>query len=235
MKIILIGYGKMGKLLEIKAKERGHHIIKVLNNPNWSKEDLLGSDVAIDFSNPFSAVENIHKSFKIGVPIIVGTTGWYDQIEKVKSWCNVYNGSILSATNFSLGIHVFFEVNKQLSKLMNNQKSYTTTIKETHHKEKIDSPSGTAITTAEIILSELDRYNQWNNLESEAKDSITIISKRETKVPGTHEVVYENNIDELTISHRAKNREGFATGAIIAAEFILGKKGFYTIKDILKL
>ena len=234
MKIVLIGYGKMGKLLEIKAKERGHNILKALNNPNWSKEDLLGSDVAIDFSNPSSAVENIHKSFQIGVPIIVGTTGWYDQIEKVKSWCKDYNGSILPATNFSLGVNIFFEINKQLSKLMNNHKSYSTLIKETHHKEKLDSPSGTAITTAEIILSELSKYSQWNNLETKAKDSLPIISKREIEVPGTHEVVYENNIDELSLSHRAKNREGFATGAIVAAEFILGKKGFYTIKDIIK-
>ena len=117
---------------------------------------------------------------------------------------------------------------------MNNHKSYSTLIKETHHKEKLDSPSGTAITTAEIILSELSKYSQWNNLESKAKDSLPIISKRETEVPGTHEVVYENNIDELSLSHRAKNREGFAIGAIVAAEFILGKKGFYTIKDILK-
>ena len=234
MNIILIGYGKMGKLLKIKAQERGHNILKVLNKPSWSKEDLLGSDLAIDFSNPSSALENIHKSFQIGVPIIVGTTGWYGQIEKVKSWCFEYNGSILPATNFSLGVNIFFEINKQLSKLMNNQKSYSTIIKETHHKEKLDSPSGTAITTAEIILNELDKYNQWNNLESEAKHSIPIISKRVTELPGTHEVIYENNIDELTISHRAKNREGFATGAIMAAEFILGKKGFYTIKDILK-
>jgi 4-hydroxy-tetrahydrodipicolinate reductase len=141
----------------------------------------------------------------------------------------------LPATNFSLGVNIFFEINKQLSKLMNNHKSYSTLIKETHHKEKLDSPSGTAITTAEIILSELSKYSQWNNLESKAKDSLPIISKREIEVPGTHEVVYENNIDELSLSHRAKNREGFATGAIVAAEFILGKKGFYTIKDILKL
>ena len=145
-----------------------------------------------------------------------------------------YNGSILPATNFSLGVNIFFEINKQLSKLMNNHKSYSTIIKETHHKEKLDSPSGTAITTAEIILSELSKYSQWNNLETKAKDSLPIISKREIEVPGTHEVVYENNIDELCLSHRAKNREGFATGAIVAAEFILGKKGFYTIKDILK-
>jgi 4-hydroxy-tetrahydrodipicolinate reductase len=234
MKIILIGYGKMGKLLEIKAKERKHIILKVLNNPKWSKEDLVGCDVAIDFSNPSSALENIHKSFQIGVPIVVGTTGWYDQIEKVKFWCNKYDGSILPATNFSLGVNIFFEINKHLSKLMNNHKSYTSRIEETHHKEKIDSPSGTAITTAEIILSELDKYTQWSNSYSNVKDNLNIVSKRENQVPGIHEVFYENNIDEITVSHRAKNREGFAIGAIVAAEFILGKKGFYSIKDILK-
>ena len=234
MKIVLIGYGKMGKLLEIKAEERGHSIFKVLNKPNWLKEDLLGSDVAIDFSNPNSALENIYKSFQIGIPIVVGTTGWYEEIEKVKSWCNEYNGSILPATNFSLGVNIFFEINKQLSKFMNNQKSYSTVIKETHHKEKLDSPSGTAITTADIILSELDHYSKWKNEKSRAENVLPIISKRENDVMGTHEVVYENNIDELTLSHKAKNREGFANGAIVAAEFIFGKKGFYSIKDIFK-
>lgn len=234
MKITLIGYGKMGKLLEIKAQERKHVISKILDHPNWSKEDLLGCDVAIDFSNPSSALENIYKSFKIGIPIIVGTTGWYGQINEVKSWCKEYNGTILPATNFSLGVNIFFEINKQLSKLMNNQKSYDTIIKETHHKQKIDSPSGTAITTADLIINELDKYNQWNNFEDNNKNSLSVISKRENGVPGIHEVIYENNIDQLTISHRAKNREGFATGAIVAAEFILGKKGFFTIKDILK-
>ena len=234
MKIVLIGYGKMGKLLEIKAEERGHSIFKVLNNPNWLKEDLLGSDVAIDFSNPNSALENIYKSFQIGIPIVVGTTGWYEEVEKVKSWCDEYNGSILPATNFSLGVNIFFAINKQLSKFMNNHKSYSTVIKETHHKEKLDSPSGTAISTADIILNELDQYSKWKNEESREEDVLPIISKRENGVPGTHEVVYENNIDELTLSHRAKNREGFATGALVAAEFIFDKKGFYSIEDILK-
>ena len=234
MKIAIIGYGKMGKLLEIKAKERKHTISKILNNQKWTFQDLTDSDMAIDFSSPDSAVDNIHKAFQANVPIVVGTTGWNKDFDKVKNWCNEYNGAILPSSNFSLGVNIFFEINKQLSKIMNRQKSYSAKISETHHTEKVDSPSGTAITTAEIILEEMDYYSNWVSNSSNYGNNLPIIAKRQAGVAGTHEVIYESNIDELSISHRAKNRDGFAIGAIIAAEFLKNKKGLFSMKDVVK-
>ena len=234
MKIALIGYGKMGKLLEIKAKERKHTISKILKNKKWTSLDLMDSDMAIDFSSPDSAVDNIHKALMANVPIVVGTTGWNKDSDKVKNWCNEYNGAILPSSNFSLGVNIFFEINKQLSKIMNQQKSYSAKISETHHSEKVDSPSGTAITTAEIILEEMNHYSNWVSNTSNYGDNLPIIAKRQAGVAGTHEVIYESNIDELSISHRAKNRDGFAIGAIIAAEFLHNKKGLFSMKDVVK-
>jgi 4-hydroxy-tetrahydrodipicolinate reductase len=234
MKIALIGYGKMGRLLEIKAKERNHTISKILKNKKWTSQDLRESDMAIDFSSPDSAVDNIHKAFKANLPIIVGTTGWNKDFDKVKNWCNEYNGAILTSSNFSLGVNIFFEINKQLSKIMNQHNSYSAKINETHHTEKVDSPSGTAITTAEIILEEMDYYSNWLSNTSNYGNNLPIIAKRQEGVAGTHEVIYESNIDELSISHRAKNRDGFAIGAIIAAEFLYNKKGLFSMKDVVK-
>ena len=234
MKIALIGYGKMGKILEIKAKERNHTISKILKNKKWTSQDLMESDMAIDFSSPDSALDNIYKAFKANVPIVVGTTGWNKGFDKVKNWCNEYNGAILPSSNFSLGVNIFFEINKKLSKIMNQQKSYSAKINETHHTEKVDSPSGTAITTAEIILEEMDDYSNWVSNNSNYGNNLPIIAKRQAGEPGTHEVIYESNIDELSISHRAKNRDGFAIGAIIAAEFLYNKKGLFSMKDVVK-
>ena len=234
MKIALIGYGKMGKILEIKAKERNHTISKILKNKKWTSQDLMESDMAIDFSSPDSALDNIYKAFKANVPIVVGTTGWNKGFDKVKNWCNEYNGAILPSSNFSLGVNIFFEINKKLSKIMNQQKSYSAKINETHHTEKVDSPSGTAITTAEIILEEMDNYSNWVSNNSNYGNNLPIIAKRQAGEPGTHEVIYESNIDELSISHRAKNRDGFAIGAIIAAEFLYNKKGLFSMKDVVK-
>jgi 4-hydroxy-tetrahydrodipicolinate reductase len=234
MKIALIGYGKMGRLLEIKAKERNHTISKILKNKKWTSQDLRESDMAIDFSSPDSAVDNIHKAFKANIPIVVGTTGWNKDFDKVKNWCNKYNGAILLSSNFSLGVNIFFEINKQLSKIMNQHNSYSAKINETHHREKVDSPSGTAITTAEIILEEMDHYSNWLSNTSNYGNNLPIIAKRQEGVAGTHEVIYDSNIDELSISHRAKNRDGFAIGAIIAAEFLYNKKGLFSMKDVVK-
>tara|TARA_B110001454_G_scaffold215695_1_gene237625 strand:+ start:80 stop:787 length:708 start_codon:yes stop_codon:yes gene_type:complete len=235
MKIALIGYGKMGQLLETKAKERSHSISKIIKNQNWTSKDIQDCDIAIDFSNPSSVVDNILKAFKANIPIVVGTTGWNEQFEKVVKWCEHYNGAILPSSNFSLGVNIFFEINKQLSKIMNHQKSYSAKINEIHHLEKIDSPSGTAITTSEIILKELDHYSNWLSNSSNYGDNLPIIAKREAGVAGTHEVIYESNIDELSISHKAKNRNGFAVGAIIAAEFLINKKGLFYMKDVIKI
>ena len=234
MKIALIGYGKMGKILEIKAKERNHTISKILKNKKWTSQDLMESEMAIDFSSPDSAVDNIHKAFKANVPIVVGTTGWNKDFDKVKNWCNEYNGAILPSSNFSLGVNIFFEMNRQLSKIMNRQKSYSAKISETHHTEKVDSLSGTAITTSEMILEEMDYYSNWVSNSSNYGNNLPIIAKRQAGVAGTHEVIYESNIDELSISHRAKNRDGFAIGAIIAAEFLKNKKGLFSMKDVVK-
>jgi 4-hydroxy-tetrahydrodipicolinate reductase len=234
MKITLIGYGKMGKLLEIKAKERNHIISKILKNQKWTSQDLMDSDIAIDFSSPDSVTDNINKAFRANLPIIVGTTGWNKDFDKVKNWCNEYNGAILTSSNFSLGVNIFFEINKQLSKIMNQHNSYSAKINETHHTEKVDSPSGTAITTAEIILEEMDHYSNWLSNTSNYGNNLPIIAKRQEGVAGTHEVIYDSNIDELSISHRAKNRDGFAIGAIIAAEFLYNKKGLFSMKDVVK-
>jgi 4-hydroxy-tetrahydrodipicolinate reductase len=234
MKIALIGYGKMGKLLEIKAKERNHTISKIFKNKKWTFKDLMDSDMAIDFSSPDSATDNIYKAFKANIPIVVGTTGWNKDFDKVKNWCNEYNGAILPSSNFSMGVNIFFEINKQLSKIMNQQKSYSAKISETHHTEKVDSPSGTAITTAEIILDEMDHYSNWVSNNSNYDNKLPIIAKRQAGVAGIHEVIYESNIDELSISHKAKSRDGFAIGAIIAAEFLHNKKGLFSMKDVVK-
>tara|TARA_B100001121_G_scaffold77635_1_gene68833 strand:+ start:1830 stop:2537 length:708 start_codon:yes stop_codon:yes gene_type:complete len=234
MKIAIIGYGKMGKLIEKIAKERGSDIFMIINDSNWISSDIEGADVAIEFSSPESAVENIHKSLKVGVPIVVGTTGWYDKLDQVKQWVVNYDSAFLAATNFSIGVNIFYEINKKLASLMNFNSSYKPIVKEIHHTQKLDSPSGTAITIADQIIDKLNDYNKWEEADKVDSKTIQIVAKRQENIPGTHEVVYENNIDKLSISHKAKNRNGFALGAVVAAEFLAGKKGIYTMSDIIK-
>ena len=234
MKIAIIGYGKMGKLIEKIAKERGADIFMIINDSNWISSDIEGADVAIEFSSPESAVENIHKSLKVGVPIVVGTTGWYDKLDQVKQWVVNYDSAFLAATNFSIGVNIFYEINKKLASLMNFNSSYKPIVKEIHHTQKLDSPSGTAITIADQIIDKLNDYNKWEEADKVDSKTIQIVAKRQKNIPGTHEVVYENNIDKLSISHKAKNRNGFALGAVVAAEFLAGKKGIYTMSDIIK-
>jgi len=234
MKIALIGYGKMGKLLEIKAKERNHTISKILKNKNWTSQDLMDSDMAIDFSSPDSAVDNIHKAFKANVPIVVGTTGWNKDFDKVKNWCNEYNGAILPSSNFSLGVNIFFEINRQLAKIMSNHPEYVIKMKEIHHTEKIDAPSGTAITLAESIIKETD-YQKWSLNKDFKENEISIEAQRLSDKTGTHEVIYKSDIDEIKIKHAAVNREGFGLGAVIAAEWLIGKKGVFSMKDVLNI
>ena len=234
MKIAIIGYGKMGKLIEKIAKERGADIFMIINDSNWISSDIEGADVAIEFSSPESAVENIHKSLKVGVPIVVGTTGWYDKLDQVKQWVVNYDSAFLAATNFSIGVNIFYEINKKLASLMNFNSSYKPIVKEIHHTQKLDSPSGTAINIADQIIDKLNDYNKWEEADKVDSKTIQIVAKRQENIPGTHEVVYENNIDKLSISHKAKNRNGFALGAVVAAEFLVGKKGIYTMSDIIK-
>lgn len=237
MKIALSGYGKMGKEIEKIALDRGHQIVAKFNDPDdWDgkMEELQQADVAIEFSMPHSVVSNIFKCFDANVPVVVGTTGWFGQLEHVKEVCSKHNRSILYASNFSIGVNLFFEVNRTLAKLMNEHEGYTVQMEETHHTAKVDSPSGTAIKLANDIIDQLDRKDVWVNENSEKDYELEILSHRVENVPGTHNVKYSSEIDELEISHTAKSRVGFAKGAVLAAEWLANKKGVYTMSDLLK-
>ncbi|MFT6167120.1 MAG: 4-hydroxy-tetrahydrodipicolinate reductase [Vicingaceae bacterium] len=237
MKIALLGYGKMGKAIEIIAVERGHEIVLKINADNIKDltiENLKVADVAIEFSTPEHVISNISTSLKAGTPIVVGTTGWYDRQDDVYTQVKELDGTFLAASNFSVGVNIFFEINRRLAELMANQNSYSSTIKEIHHTEKLDSPSGTAITLADEIILQNTTYSSWKNSPSEKKDALEIISIREPQVPGTHEVTYDSDIDQISIKHEAKNRKGFALGAVLAAEFIQPKKGIFNMQDVLK-
>ena len=237
MKIALSGYGKMGKEIEKIALERGHEIVAKFNDPDdWAgKEDQLKTaDVAIEFSMPHSVVSNIFKCFDANVPVVVGTTGWFGQLDHVKSVCREHNRSFLYASNFSIGVNLFFEINRTLARLMNEHEGYTVSIDETHHTSKVDSPSGTAIKLANDVIDGLDRKDVWVNKPNAKDYELEIISHRVENVPGTHHVKYESDIDEIQISHTAKSRAGFAKGAVLAAEWLANKKGVYTMNDLLK-
>jgi 4-hydroxy-tetrahydrodipicolinate reductase len=242
MKIALIGYGKMGKLLERFAQERGHDICIIIDVDNASdirSERFKEADVAIEFSVPHAALEHIYHSFEADVPIVVGTTGWYDELAIVQQKCAAGNNTLLYASNFSIGVNVFFYVNKVLAKLMNRYPQYDVQVEEIHHTQKLDAPSGTAITIAEGILDGLERKNTWvNEVVGQQEDVITqpnellIESHRIEEVPGTHTVIYSSEVDELEFKHTAHSRAGFALGAILAAEWLQDKKGFYSIQDM---
>lgn len=242
MKIALIGYGKMGKLLERFAQERGHEICITIDADNASdirSERFKEADVAIEFSVPHAALEHIYDAFEADVPIVVGTTGWYDELAAVEQKCRAGNNTLLYASNFSVGVNVFFYVNKVLAKLMNRYPQYDVQVEEIHHTQKLDAPSGTAITIAEGILDGLERKNTWvNEVIGQQEDVVTkpnellIESHRIEEVPGTHTVIYSSEVDELKFKHTAHSRAGFALGAILAAEWLYGKKGFYSIQDM---
>lgn len=235
MRIAIIGYGKMGKLIEKIALDRGHEISNIFNDSKWSFNDIKGADIAIEFSNPKSALDNIKKSLDAGVSVVVGTTGWYKDLDEVKQWISENNCALLASTNFSIGVNIFYEINKKLASLMNKQNAYKPTLTEIHHTEKLDSPSGTAITIAEQVVSEINDLDSWEESEIVDGSTLKVIAKRENQVPGTHEICYESEIDKISISHEAFNRKGFAQGAVIAAEQMIGKKGFYSMSDIIKL
>ena len=237
MKIALLGYGKMGKAIESVALERGHEVVLKINSSNLcdlTKEKLQKVDVAIEFSIPEQALANIELCLQAGTPVAVGTTGWSDSKEFVYEQVRKSNGSFLSASNFSVGVNVFFEINRRLAELMGNHKSYTSEIQEIHHTEKLDSPSGTAITLADEIIKSNDLYSHWENEANENMEVLEIISHRESGVSGTHKVTYDSDIDRISIKHEAKNRKGFALGALLAAEYIYTKKGIFTMHDVLK-
>ncbi len=237
MKIAIIGYGKMGKEIEQIAVSRGHTIVLTVNKSNlntYSLEDLKKADVAIEFSTPQSAVTNIYKCFEANIPVVVGTTGWLDKMDEVKNQCANSNQSLFYASNYSIGVNLFFKLNEYLVKLMSLYPDYNATLEEIHHIHKLDSPSGTAISLANQIIKESDTKQKWVNFPTENKNELSIISKRIGEVPGTHTITYTSSVDEISITHLAHNRKGFALGAIVAAEFIKGKKGIFGMKELIE-
>ncbi|UAY52811.1 4-hydroxy-tetrahydrodipicolinate reductase [Ferruginibacter albus] len=238
MKIALIGYGKMGKAIEEIALQKGHEVvlkIDVTNADELTPKNLQQADVAIEFTGPHTAVQNIFTCFEAGIPLVCGSTGWLEKLDDVKRKAVEKNAGFLYASNFSIGVNIFFEVNKKLAQLMSRQDSYEIKTTEIHHTEKKDAPSGTSITLAEQILENIPRKKHWVNRESVESDDLTIISKRIDPAPGTHIIKYFSDIDEIEIIHTAHNRKGFAAGAVQAAEFMNGKTGLYSMKDVLGL
>ena len=232
MKIALLGYGKMGKVIERIALERGHEIV-LKKDQDTPFDGLKNADVAIDFSVPDSAVANISECLNNGIPIISGTTGWLTNYPKMVQLCEEKNGSFIYGSNFSLGVNVFFELNEYLAKVMANLKQYNVSMEEIHHTQKLDAPSGTAITLAEGIIKNTN-YANWT-LETPISNEIHIDAKRIENVPGTHSIFYDSEVDQIEIKHTAHSREGFALGAVIAAERLIEKKGVFTMKDVLGL
>ena len=230
MKIALLGYGKMGKVIEKIALSRGHEIVLKKTSQN-TFDGLQNAHVAIDFSLPHFAVCNISECLQTNIPVVCGTTGWTENYQEMVTLCNEKNGSFIYASNFSLGVNIFFELNEYLSKIMSKFDNYKAEIEEIHHTQKLDAPSGTAISLANDIISNTN-INSWTMSEATATE-LPIVAKRIENVPGTHSVFYTSDVDFIEIKHEAKNREGFALGAVIAAEYIHNKKGIFTMKEVL--
>ena len=233
MKIALLGYGKMGKIIEKLAIEAGHEIVYKSGTTSEIGK-LKDAAVAIEFSTPEAAVSNILKCFELQIPVVCGTTGWLENYSSVINSCKECNGSFIYASNFSVGVNLFFNLNEKLAKLMAPWNEYSVSIEEIHHTEKKDAPSGTAITIADSIIAQTDNLERWS-LESEKDHSLRISAKRIADVKGTHTVTYESDVDEISITHKAKSRIGFAKGAILAAAFLKDKKGLFTMQDVLNL
>jgi 4-hydroxy-tetrahydrodipicolinate reductase len=234
MKIALFGYGKMGKEIEQVALQRNHSIVLKVNKENCgslTKEQLQQADVAIEFSTPDTVIGNVYKCFDAQLPIVVGATGWYTRFEEIKSVCVKENQSLFHATNFSLGVNLFFKMNEEIARMMNKFSDYEVSMREIHHTHKLDKPSGTAITTAEKILANQTKKSNWS-IDKKSDTDLFIDVVREDEVPGTHTVFYKSDIDEISLTHKAYNRKGFALGAVLAAEFLHHKKGVYTMSDL---
>lgn len=237
MKIALIGYGKMGKTIERIALKRGHEVVSIIdeNNPeDFDSDNFKSADVAIEFTQPSSALNNYRKCFAANVPVVAGTTGWLEHLGEVKDACEGGKQTFFYASNYSLGVNIFFALNKHLAKIMNNYPDYDVYMNETHHIHKLDAPSGTAITLAEGLIENVDRKLEWKLEKEESPSDLKIQAFREGEVPGIHEVVYESEVDTISIKHDAKSREGFALGAVVAAEFTYDKKGFIGMAEMLK-
>ena len=238
MKIAIIGYGKMGKIIEATARERGHTIGSIIDLGDeqlLSPDNLDKHDVAIEFSSPASAFNNISKCMDAGLPVVSGSTGWTDRIGDLKNRCKAEYLGFVYASNYSLGVNILFSLNERLAAIMQDHEAYDVSMIEIHHSQKLDAPSGTALTLADGILGKVSRKKQWVLQDSGKDEDLWINAIRTGKVTGDHEVMYESVFDSLSIKHSAKDRRGFATGALVAAEFIRDRKGFFTMKDVLGL
>lgn len=238
MKIALIGYGKMGKAIEEIALQKGHEIILKISDQNlgdFTKENLQQCDVAIEFTNPESAIANMRMCIDTGVPVVCGSTGWVAHEGDMKKYCTEKNGTLLYASNFSIGVNIFFEVNKKLATLMASHKEYEVSVEEIHHTQKKDAPSGTAISLSQQIIEKRNDKKNWTNKTPILDSEIAIESKRIDPAPGTHHIKYTSDIDDIEIIHTAHSRKGFAMGALVAAEFIVNKKGIFDMKDVLQI
>jgi len=243
MKFALIGYGKMGRAIEqvITEQNKGDEIALRIGEDNLHDltiDNLKKADVAIEFTRPDAAIANINLCFSAGIPVVVGTTAWLDKLDEVRSVCAENNGGLFYSPNFSIGVNIFFEINRRLAAIMDSQKQYDVAIEEVHHTQKLDAPSGTAIHTAEIIMAHVKRKSAWELCDPVLKDlhpsaSLLITAKREPDVPGTHIVTYSGDADEIQVIHQAKTRRGFAEGAVMAARWMKGRKGVYEMKDLL--
>ena len=233
MNIALLGYGRMGQTIEQIAIKRGHNIVLKVDK-NDKDYDITKADVAIDFSIPDVAFNNIQNCINNNVPVISGTTGWLANYDNAVALCEEKKGAFIYASNFSLGVNIFFELNKTLAKMMRALEQYNVSMEEIHHTKKLDAPSGTAISLAEDIISNSDKYEGWK-LDEQVEKNIPIVAKRIGDVPGTHSVTYESEVDTVTIEHIAHNHQGFALGAVIAAEWIVGKTGIFTMNDVLNI
>ena len=238
MNIALIGYGKMGQAIEEIAVEKGHEIVLKINIDNtdeFTTANMQKADVAIEFTGPHSAVQNIKAIIDAGVPVVSGSTGWLSEWDGIQQYTLQNDGALLYASNFSIGVNLFFELNSYLARLMAKHSDYNVLLEEIHHTQKKDAPSGTAITLAEGVLQEITRKKNWVNHDTGNAEELAIISKRIDPAPGTHIIKYSSAIDDIEIIHTAHNRKGFAGGAVLAAEFILHKKGIFTMKEVLGL
>lgn len=237
MNIALLGYGKMGKAIESIALQRGHRIVCAVGIENLEDrtlENIRKADTAIEFTGPESAAENLRLCFDAGVPVVCGSTGWLARYEEIKQYCIQKNGGLLYASNYSVGVNIFFAINKKLASLMRAHPGYEAELTEIHHTQKLDAPSGTAITLAEQVLAGTGRKKRWVNHPSTDPEELVILSERTDPAPGTHTVTYRSAIDDISITHTAHNREGFATGAVLAAEFMhTHRQGIFSMQDVL--
>ena len=236
MKLALLGYGKMGQEIEKAALERGHTIVLVIdiNNQNeLTRENLLKADVAIDFTTPASVVHNILTCFKTGIPVVCGTTGWNKDLQKITAICIENNQTLIHSSNFSIGVNILFAINEYLAGIMNKYTQYDVRMEETHHTQKLDAPSGTAISLAEQIISGIERKKVWSLENHGSPENILIKATREGDIKGIHEIIYESEVDLITLKHFAKSRKGLALGAVLAAEYVKNRKGVFTMRDLL--